>query len=127
MNLQRAVVNQGVSLVEKNNISYVRVFRHAHLKNLSPIDLQLFTQPMALARLGRFLVDTHVERNEWVRSRAVPLLLFAHDESRGTVLASATSCNQSGVVHKRYVCVVLCCAVLCCAVLCCAVLCCVPL
>lgn len=62
LELQQAVVRQGVSLVEKRGITKVRVFRYAHLKNLSGTDLLLFTQPMALAKLGRFLVDAHVVR-----------------------------------------------------------------
>lgn len=63
MELQQAVVRQAVSLVEKKAITRVRVFRFAHLKNLSGSDLMLFTQPMALAKLGRFLVDLHVVRH----------------------------------------------------------------
>lgn len=57
MDLQRAVVQHGTALLAKNVVTNVSHFRYVTVTNLVGVDAHIFTQPMALARLGRFLVD----------------------------------------------------------------------
>lgn len=86
MALQKAVLRQGTSLLETKSITNTGVFRYAMLNMLSGIDAELFTQPLALARLARFIVEVHQDIGMWTGNKARPLILCALNEARNTYL-----------------------------------------
>ncbi len=63
-----AIVRQGVAVLEKKVVNSTGMFRYTILED-SP-DLKLFSQPLALTKLARFLLDAYRVR------RLVDQLLF---------------------------------------------------
>lgn len=57
MALQRAIVRQGTSLIDKQNIKTLKTFRWAIIRD-GP-DLSIFTHPLTLSKLALFLVDAY--------------------------------------------------------------------
>ncbi|RUS21570.1 CDC45-like protein-domain-containing protein [Endogone sp. FLAS-F59071] len=57
MALQRAIVRQGTSLIDKQNIKTLKTFRWAIIRD-GP-DLAIFTHPLTLSKLALFLVDAY--------------------------------------------------------------------
>lgn len=102
MMLQRSIVRQGTSMLEKKSITNAGPFRYVYMQNLSGVDALLFTQPLALAKLGRFIIDAHRERGFWKGKHARPVILAALNESRGVYLVVGTPCERDrGVVGKQ--------------------------
>lgn len=99
MSLQRAVVQQAVSMMEKRSLTLFKHFRYAFIRS-SETDEQLFTQPMALRKLAAFLVDVHRENGRWAGEKARPLVIMA--ERKASYLVVGTTCPQkAGTVTKN--------------------------
>ena len=53
--LQKAIVEKGISLIEKKSIIYTRCLRFSILSDMS--SLHLFAHPLTLSRLASFLIE----------------------------------------------------------------------
>jgi hypothetical protein len=85
--LQQAVVAKATMVMEKDMVTFHGRFRSLVLDSMSEHDGQLFTQPLALARLARFVITAHKAQNEWVGKRQdVPLVVSALDERTNSFL-----------------------------------------
>ncbi|CCA74544.1 related to TSD2 protein, required for DNA replication [Serendipita indica DSM 11827] len=89
MTLQRAVVRQGSSLIEKGEIKRMRNFQLAMLKE-GP-DLPIFVHPGNLSRLALWLVEATRDRIDPInvtrtKKKVLPFVLACLDERKGTYL-----------------------------------------
>ena len=64
------------------------------LDTLSDQDATLFTQPLSLAKLARFITEARRETGSgrWVGKRAKPLILCALNSNRGTYMCVGVTC-----------------------------------
>ncbi|CAB1099702.1 unnamed protein product [Ectocarpus sp. CCAP 1310/34] len=99
MSLQRAVVQQAVTMMEKRSLTLFKHFRYAFIRS-SETDERLFTQPMALRKLAAFLIDVHRENGRWAGDKARPLVIMA--ERVSTYLVVGVTCPKiAGTVVKN--------------------------
>lgn len=99
MSLQRAVVQQAVTMMEKRSVTLFKHFRYAFIRS-SETDERLFTQPMALRKLAAFLIDVHRENGRWAGDKARPLVIMA--ERVSTYLVVGVTCpKKAGTVIKN--------------------------
>lgn len=107
MALHRAIIRQGISILDKQTIKTLRSFRFCVIKE-GP-DLPVFTHPATLSRLGIWLVDAVrdlLEQSQAGKSRtkALPFILAALDEQRDAFLVvGITGAAEQGDVRKKYV------------------------
>jgi cell division control protein 45 len=105
MALQRAVIRQGSSLIDKQSIRSFRTFRLAVVKE-GP-DLALFAHPGILSRLALWLVDAQRERAEMMNAgkgkrKHLPLVVACLDEKAGSYLiVGVTAPPEYGDVRKK--------------------------
>lgn len=91
MSLQRTLVQQTVSMMEKGQLLRTAHFRYAYI-HATEADSQLIAQPCALARLAMLLVDVHRENGKWSGTNRRPLMLLA--EKRYSYLVVGVSCPE---------------------------------
>lgn len=105
MALQRAVIRQGSSLIDKHAIRTFRTFRLVILKD-GP-DLPTFYHPSALSRLGLWLADAF---RDWQASpqgvhgkkKHLPFVVASLNEGIGAFLVvGVTSTNEFGDIRKK--------------------------
>ncbi|KAG8827604.1 hypothetical protein FRC17_007750 [Serendipita sp. 399] len=105
MSLQRAVVRQGSSLIEKAEIKRMRNFQLAMLKE-GP-DLPIFAHPGNLSRLAVWLVEATRDKIDPVainrsKKKSLPLVLACLDERKGTYLVvGVLAAPDMGDVRKN--------------------------
>jgi cell division control protein 45 len=105
MALQRAVIRQGSSLIEKAEIRRMRTFQLAMLKE-GP-DLPIFVHPGNLSRLALWLVEATRDKIDPLsisrsRKKALPLVLACLDERRGTYLVvGVLAAPEMGDIRKK--------------------------
>ena len=81
MQLQKAVVRKGTNIIENKKVVPHGVFRCVTLTNLSETDMLTFTQPLALSKLARFVVNAFREQGTWSKL-AKPLVVLALNKKR---------------------------------------------
>lgn len=106
MALHRAIIRQGISILDKQAIKTLRSFRFAIIKE-GP-DLPVFAHPSTLSRLGVWLVDAVRDLLEGsaaagkARVKALPFILAALDEGRDAFLVvGITGAAEYGDVRKK--------------------------
>ena len=60
--MQQAIVRVGNGLIDKHEIKVAQHFRYCILENSYLRDTQLFQYPLALQKLGHFIMDCRRER-----------------------------------------------------------------
>ncbi|CAM9275606.1 unnamed protein product [Discosporangium mesarthrocarpum] len=99
MSLQKAVVQQAVTMIEKRALNLNKHFRYAFIRS-AETDEQLFTQPLALGKLASFLIDVHRENGKWAGEKARPLVIMA--ERVSTYLVVGVTCpEKAGTVVRN--------------------------
>lgn len=105
MSLQRSIIRQGSSLIEKGEIKRMRTFQFAMLKE-GP-DLSIFAHPGNLSRLALWLVEATRDKVDPIvvgrsKKRALPMVLAALDERRGTYLVvGVVGAPEMGDIRKK--------------------------
>lgn len=102
--LHRAIVRQGSSLIDKRAVRTYRSFRLATIKE-GP-DLQTFSQPGMLSRLGLWLSEVLRDRQTGVNSRgkkkSLPVLVACLNEGEESFLVvGVASTTEEGDVRKK--------------------------
>mmetsp|Transcript_23927 Transcript_23927/g.64676 ORF Transcript_23927/g.64676 Transcript_23927/m.64676 type:complete len:162 (-) Transcript_23927:118-603(-) len=102
MALQKAIVHEAVSLVEKRALTCLKHFRYAYLTRSQGSAAaatgghasqdNLLAQPVALGKLAHFLVEIHRVNSKWVGTKARPLILLA--ERISTYLVVGVGCPE---------------------------------
>ena len=90
MALQKAIVHEAVSIVEKRALTCLKHFRYAYLTRSQGSAAaatgghasqdNLLAQPVALGKLAHFLVEIHRVNSKWVGTKARPLILLVSRE-----------------------------------------------
>lgn len=107
MTLQRAVIRQGSSLIDKQEIKTMRTFRLAVLKE-GP-DLPIFVHPGNLARLALWLVEALRDKVDPMavgrsKKKSLPLVIACLDEKKGSYLVvGLTAAPEFGDIRKKCV------------------------
>lgn len=99
MSLQRAVVQQSVTMMEKRSLTLFKHFRYSFIRS-SETDERLFTQPMALRKLAAFLIDVHRENGRWAGEKARPLVIMA-ERTASYLVVGVTCPKKAGTVMKN--------------------------
>jgi len=105
MALQRAIIRQGSSLIDKHSIRTFRTFRLAILKD-GP-DLATFYHPGTLSRLGLWLAealrDWHgASQGSHGRKKHLPFVIASLGEGMGAFLVvGVTPTNEFGDIRKK--------------------------
>ncbi|EJS42738.1 cdc45p [Saccharomyces arboricola H-6] len=81
--LQRAVFNTGVTILEKKLIKHLRIYRLCVLQD-GP-DLDLYRNPLTLLRLGNWLIECCAESED---KQLLPMVLASVDENTDTYLVA---------------------------------------
>jgi len=96
--LQKTIVNQAVSMIDKGDIIRLKHFRYAYIH--SDGQTTPFGQPLNLSRLALFLVEIHRQNQKSTGPRSRPLVILA--ERSNTYLAVGVPCpERSGDVLKN--------------------------
>ncbi|CAI4046042.1 DNA replication initiation factor CDC45 SKDI_12G1530 [Saccharomyces kudriavzevii IFO 1802] len=81
--LQRAIFNTGVAILEKKLIKHLRIYRLCVLQD-GP-DLDLYRNPLTLLRLGNWLIECCAESED---KQLLPMVLASIDEGTDTYLVA---------------------------------------
>ncbi|CAI4608147.1 CCQ_1a_G0035590.mRNA.1.CDS.1 [Saccharomyces cerevisiae] len=81
--LQRAIFNTGVAILEKKLIKHLRIYRLCVLQD-GP-DLDLYRNPLTLLRLGNWLIECCAESED---KQLLPMVLASIDENTDTYLVA---------------------------------------
>ena len=93
-NLQRAILRQGTSLIEKNLIKHLNAFRMCIVKD-GP-DVKLFTHPAALTKLALWVGEAVAQKEREKKGklghggRGTPFVIVGLNESRGVYVVVGT-------------------------------------
>lgn len=98
--LQKAVVRKGTNIIENKKVVPHGVFRCVTLTNLSEADMLTFTQPLALLKLARFVVNANREQGTWARL-AKPLVVLALNEKRKLYTVVGVPCKGRWEVEQN--------------------------
>ncbi|CCJ31197.1 unnamed protein product [Pneumocystis jirovecii] len=94
MELQKAIVRTGTSLIDKHAIRHLKAFRIAVLKE-GP-DLDIFTHPFALSKLALWISDAiNEQEREQGRTRHLPFVIASLNERTDAYLLLGTSVSAS--------------------------------
>lgn len=108
MALQRAIIRQGSSIIDKQDIRTMRGYRVVVISQ-GP-DLDLFMHPGALSRLGLWLVDAMRERiqgtniSKRTKKKSLPFVVACLDERNGSyMVVGINAALDFGDVRKKLV------------------------
>ncbi|KAI8089535.1 DNA replication pre-initiation complex subunit Cdc45 [Halteromyces radiatus] len=85
MKIQKAIVRQGTSIIDKKNTRTLKSFRMVLIKD-GP-DLPLFQHPLTLSKLALFLTDAYREHGK----RNLPFVISSLDEEHDSYLVVANT------------------------------------
>ena len=98
MDLHRAIVRTGTSLIEKRQIKLLRAFRMAVVKE-GP-DVQIFTHPAALTKLAMWVGEAIYEHDkDENRRKHLPICVAALNERRGVYIV--VGIGSAGRVKRK--------------------------
>jgi cell division control protein 45 len=108
MSLHRAIIRQGTSIIDKQDIKTMRSHRLVTLTQ-GP-DLALFAQPRVLSRLALWLVDalrdripTHAAAPGRRKRKSLPFVVACLNEAEGTyIVVGVTGALEFGDVRKKW-------------------------
>ncbi|CAO3590605.1 unnamed protein product [Absidia cylindrospora] len=96
MKIQKAIVRQGTSIIDKKNTRMLKTFRMVLIKD-GP-DLPLFQHPLTLSKLALFLTDAFREHGR----RNLPFVISSLDEEHDSYLVVAnTGAAAFGDIRKN--------------------------
>ena len=108
MALHRAIIRQGSSIIDKQDIRTMRGYRVV-IVSQGP-DLDLFVHPGALSRLGLWLVDAMRERipgtnvSKRTKKKSLPFVVACLDERSGSYLVvGINAAKDFGDIRKKFV------------------------
>jgi cell division control protein 45 len=90
--LQKAIVRVGTSLIERKEIKVSNYFRYVMIESDYLADVQLFQFPLALQKLGLFIMDAYLKEKKKANQR--PLVISVKNSKKGTTLVLAVTGHQ---------------------------------
>jgi len=102
MEVQRAVIRQGIALVEQKKLTNAGKFRYAYIENMSDGDIHYFHRPTLLAKLGLWLVEAAREAGKRQGRGKLPIVLCVLNEIKGMYMCVGVTCpSEFGLVEKN--------------------------
>lgn len=89
--VQMAIVRVGISLIERSQVKVAQYFRYVHLENDYLKDISLFQFPLALQKLGLFVMELYRSRRRQAKEK--PLLVSVKNSVKGTTIVLAVMGN----------------------------------
>jgi cell division control protein 45 len=80
--IQESIVTLGSSLIERREIKNASSFRYCVLENQTESNQKLFSNPLAMQKLGIFIIDVYAEM--YTNSCEKPLLMCVHNKEKET-------------------------------------------
>ncbi|KAI5797625.1 CDC45-like protein [Geopyxis carbonaria] len=99
MDLHRAILRTGTTLIEKRLIKPLRAFRLAVVKE-GP-DLAIFTHPNALSKLGLWISEAVIAQETERSKRHLPLVIACLNERRGVYVVVGTALGAQAANTAR--------------------------
>lgn len=90
--MQQAIIRVGCSIIEKKEVKMAEYFRYVLLENDYLSDIKLFQYPLALMKLGMFIMDDYKELKQ--RSQVKPLVVSIKNSKMGSTLVLAVYGQQ---------------------------------
>ena len=87
--VQKAVIRQGVTIIEEGLLMNAGKFQIAHLHNMSDGDLRYFRRPFLVAKLAQWLHDASAKKRP-KPGLQTPIVICVFDESRQTYTCVGT-------------------------------------
>ena len=89
--VQKAVIRQGVAVIQQRLLTNAGKFRYAYLSNMSDGDLNFFRRPALLSRLAHWLIAALLSKNrKRMASNDLPVVLCVLDEERQVYICVGT-------------------------------------
>jgi len=85
--LQQAIIRVGTSIIERKEVKVAEYFRYVMLENDYLADVKLFQYPLALQKLGMFIMDDYRELRASARPK--PLVMSVKNTKKGTTMVVA--------------------------------------
>jgi cell division control protein 45 len=108
MSLQRSIISQGTSIIDKQDIKTLRTHRVVVLTQ-GP-NLPLFCHAGVLTRLALWLVDALRDRvsgtvaGPWSRKKVLPVVVACLNEGKGTyTVVGVMAALEYGQISKKWV------------------------
>ncbi|CDW73747.1 cell division control protein 45 [Stylonychia lemnae] len=101
--IQQAIISIGTQILQKKQVKVATHFRYVMMNNESIKDIQVFQYPMAIRRLGLFIMETYREIK--CKSKDKPLVITIRNTFLGTTLIVAIlglHSNQKGIIGKNH-------------------------
>ena len=86
-----SIVEIGKNLIERNQVNITQMFRYVMLENDFLKDIALFQFPLALQKLGQFVMILYRSRKKNAKEK--PLLVSVMNQQKGTTLVLAVLGN----------------------------------
>ena len=90
--MQQAIIRVGTSIIERKEVKVASLFRYCMLENDYLSDIKLFQYPLALKKLGMFIIDDYKEIKS--NAKAKPLVMSVKNSKKGTTLVVAVVDNR---------------------------------
>ena len=90
--MQQAIIRVGTSIIERKEVKVASMFRYCMLENDYLSDIKLFQYPLALKKLGMFIIDDYKEIKS--NAKAKPLIMSVKNSKKGTTLVVAVVDNR---------------------------------
>lgn len=102
MEVQRAVIRQGIAVIEQKKLVNAGKFRYTYVENMSDGDIQYFQRPALLTKLGLWLVEAAREAGKRQGRGKLPIVLCVLNEMRGNYQCVGVTCPEEfGALEKN--------------------------
>ena len=88
--VQKAILRQGVALIQQKLLRNAGKFRYAYLSTMSDGDLNFFKRPPLLSKLAHWLIAALPNTKKRVTSNNLPIVLCVLDEARQVYICVGT-------------------------------------
>ncbi len=113
MSLQKIIVQQAVSIIEKGQVSCTPRLRYVFIHSDSSTNgtsssggnrglEAALAHPLALIKLATFLIDAHHEKGKWAGAKARPLVLLAQRPQTYLVVAVTVPDGHGSAGRNRF-------------------------
>ena len=97
--MQQAIIRTGNSLIERKEVKVASQFRYVNIENDYLSDVKLFQFPLALKKLGMFVMEDYQGKKKNARNK--PLVMAVKNSKTGNTLVLAVTGYQRDEEKKN--------------------------
>ena len=97
--MQQAIVRVGTSIIERKEVKIAQSFRYVMLENDYLADVKLFQYPLALQKLGLFIMEAY--QSEKKNSKDRPMVISVKNSKKGMTLVLAIIGHYRQSLNKK--------------------------